>query len=64
MLEATAMGCTLLAGIGAGIYTGIEELEVKVPSDSNPVNCAIPDGRLALLIKRWEVAIKRSTGLP
>ena len=61
VLETTALGAALLAGIGAGVYSGEEET-AKVWKQDLEFPCRMDEGTRLLHLKGWHRAVERSLG--
>ena len=61
VLETTALGAALLAGIGAGVYSGEEET-AKVWKQDLEFPCRMDEGTRLVHLKGWHRAVERSLG--
>ena len=61
VLETTALGAALLAGLGAGIYSSLEET-TKVWQKDLEFTPRMDDATRLLNLKGWHSAVERSLG--
>lgn len=60
-LETTALGAAMMAGLGAGVWTGLDELSTIRETDRTFLPSATAKDRRARL-KKWRNAVKRARG--
>lgn len=61
MLETTALGAAMMAGLGVGLWSSTAELAARWQA-ARRFEPALPDGRRDALLARWRRAIERSRG--
>jgi glycerol kinase len=63
LLETTALGAAYLAGIGAGLYTGFDQIKHNWQADSEFV-ASMPASQRQSLLADWHTAVNRLTHSP
>ncbi|HVO29558.1 MAG TPA: glycerol kinase, partial [bacterium] len=59
MLETTVIGAALLAGVGAGIWRGVDDIK-RVWVTDRDFKPSMSDGKVREYVARWEKAIAKA----
>lgn len=61
VIETTALGAAYLAGLGSGLYAGLDELSAKLQTQTERVfQPAMPRERASELMAQWERAVRQT----
>ena len=58
MIETTALGAAYLAGLGAGIYSSLSDIEARWARDAE-FDANMPSGERKALIDGWQSAVEQ-----